>query len=265
MEWVMTSLDVTIAGEINLDLVLYGLPKEMPVERELLATNFKVTLGSSSAILAHNLASLGLATGFTTRIGPDELGRLALERLAESGVDLSSVVHADDGVNTGITVLLQHGSERHILTYPGTMAVMSRSDLDIDYLASARHFHLSSLFLQQGLQADLPALFRELKLRGLTISLDTNDDPSNRWDGVLSELLPLVDILLPNKQELCRMTRQDDVTKALASLTGITPIIAVKCGSEGAIVQVENTRTNVAALLIEVVDTIGAGDSFNAG
>jgi hypothetical protein len=59
----MTALDVPIAGEINLDLVLYGLPKEIPVERELLATNFKVTLGSSSAILAHNLASLGLATG----------------------------------------------------------------------------------------------------------------------------------------------------------------------------------------------------------
>ena len=74
-------------------------------------------------------------------MGPDELGRLALDRLAESGVELSKVVHARDGVGTGVTVLLQHGSERRILTYPGTMAEMSRADLDIGYLASARHFH----------------------------------------------------------------------------------------------------------------------------
>src|SRR5271163_2340083 len=83
--------DVTIAGEINLDLILYGLPEQMPVERELLASGFRFTLGSSSAIVAHNLASLGLKVGFVTRVGPDELGKLALARLAESGVDLTQV------------------------------------------------------------------------------------------------------------------------------------------------------------------------------
>jgi hypothetical protein len=56
----MPRFDVTIAGELNLDLVLYGLPPELPRERELLATDMALTLGSSSAILAHNLASLGL-------------------------------------------------------------------------------------------------------------------------------------------------------------------------------------------------------------
>jgi sugar/nucleoside kinase (ribokinase family) len=261
----MGSLDVAIAGEINLDLIFYGLPTEMPLERELLATGFELTLGSSSAILAHNLASLGLATGFITRVGPDDLGRIALNRLAESGVDLSRVVHARDGAGTGVTALLQHGSERRILTYPGTMAEMSREDLDIDYLATARHFHLSSLFLQRGLQADLPALFRELKSRGLTISLDTNDDPANEWGGVLSELLPLVDVLLPNRQELCRMTQRESVTEALDSLADTVPVIAVKCGNDGAIVQVGEKRTHIPAVSVQAVDTIGAGDSFNAG
>src|SRR5215813_207298 len=71
--------DVAIAGEINLDLILYGLPEHMPVERELLASDFRLTLGSSSAIVAHNLASLGSKVTFTTLVGPDELGRVALE------------------------------------------------------------------------------------------------------------------------------------------------------------------------------------------
>ena len=85
----MSKLDISIAGEINLDLILYGLPEHMPTERELLATNFAITLGSSSAILAHNLAALGSRVGFVTKVGDDLFGTLAVERLRERGVDLA--------------------------------------------------------------------------------------------------------------------------------------------------------------------------------
>jgi sugar/nucleoside kinase (ribokinase family) len=261
----MFSFDVTIAGEINLDLVLYGLEKELPVERELLATGFEVTLGSSSAILAHNLASLGVSTGFITRVGRDEFGQLALHRLAESGADISKVAEAANATKTGVTILLHHGRERRILTYPGTMFEMTRADLDIEYLASARHFHLSSLFLHRALQTDLPALFRELKSRGLTLSLDTNDDPEDKWDGVLPQLLPLIDLLLPNKDELYRITRRNNLDDALTELSSTVPLIAVKCGSEGAVVQSGKQRIRVPGVSVQPVDTIGAGDSFNAG
>ena len=98
----MSLFDVTIAGEINLDLILYGLPEVMPVERELLGTDFQVTLGSSSAILAHNLAVLGARVGFVTLVGEDPLGKVALERLAESGADISRV-RVDKGGTTGVT------------------------------------------------------------------------------------------------------------------------------------------------------------------
>src|SRR5580658_10124916 len=96
--------DVTIAGEINLDLILYGLPEPMPLERELLASDFHMTLGSSSAIVAHNLAALGVSVGFITRLGDDRLGVLALERLAEKGVDLSRVKHVAGATSTGVTI-----------------------------------------------------------------------------------------------------------------------------------------------------------------
>ncbi|MEO6830212.1 MAG: carbohydrate kinase family protein, partial [Acidobacteriaceae bacterium] len=179
--------DVSIAGEINLDLILYGLPVNLPIERETLASNFQLTLGGSSSIVAHNLAALGAKVGFSTRVGKDGLGAIALERLGESGADLSRTVYVEDGTSTGVTVLLHHGGPRRTLTYPGTMSGMTRADLDFDYLASARHFHLSSLFLQRDLAPELPALFRDLKQAGLTISLDTNDDPEDKWDGVLDE------------------------------------------------------------------------------
>ncbi len=261
-----TQFDVTMAGEINLDLILYGLPENIPVDREILAADFEVTLGSSSAILAHNLSSLGVRVGFITRLGSDELGRIALDRLKEGRVDLSRVVYAAGSTKTGVTVLLRHGGgSRRILTYPGAMFEMSQADLDLDYLSRARHFHLSSLFLHKALQPSLPAIFRELKRRGLTISLDTNDDPDDRWDGVLEELLPLVDILLPNEDEVRRIARRDTVEEALDVLSPQVPLIAVKCGSKGALVQHGNERFQVASVPANPVDTIGAGDSFNAG
>ncbi len=261
----MPRFEVTIAGEINLDLVLYGLPEQMPPERELLASDFQMTLGSSSAITAHNLAALGIKTGFITRAGRDPLGGIAVERLAAAGVDLSKITYADNGTSTGITVLLHHGHNRHILTYAGTMLEMAAQDLDLEYLASSSHFHLSSLFLHKALQPDLPAIFHTLKGRGLTLSLDTNDDPEDKWQGVMDELLSLTDILLPNEQEACRIARTEDVEEAIELLAQRVPILAVKQGSKGAVVRAGSQEWKVPPIAVSPVDTIGAGDSFNAG
>jgi sugar/nucleoside kinase (ribokinase family) len=255
--------DVTIAGEINLDLILYGLPQDLPLDRELLASGFQATLGSSSAILAHNLATLGTHVGFTTLLGRDAFGRMALERLETAGVDLSRVHFSD--TQTGITLLLHHAEGRRILTYPGAMAELALHHLDLDYLSSSRHFHLSSLFLHKSLQADLPGLFDELRGRGLTLSLDTNDDPENAWDGVLDAMLDRIDVLLPNEDELKRIARKPTLDEALEVLAKRVPLIVVKRGAHGALVQQGSRRELVPPVAVTPVDTIGAGDSFNAG
>jgi len=260
----MSLFDVTIAGEINLDLILYGLAEQMPLDRELLADGFGLTLGSSSAILAHNLAALGMKVGFITTVGTDPLGAIALERLQEAGVDISRVITAH-GQQTGVTILLHHGSTRHILTYPGVMAGMTVADLDLDYIASSRHFHISSLFLQKALQPELPAFCRKLKAKGLTISLDTNDDPEDIWGAPLEELLSVADMFLPNEDEAMRIARAGDVESAVEYLAERVPVVAVKCGRRGSIVQAGKERWTIPPVTVQPVDTIGAGDSFNAG
>jgi sugar/nucleoside kinase (ribokinase family) len=261
----LTDFDVTIAGEVNLDLILYGFEEAIPIDREILASNFEMTLGSSSAILAHNLSVLGKRVSFVTRFGADEMGCIAMDRLGESGADVSRCIRGAEGSKTGVTILLPHGRSRRILTYPGVMFEMTTDDLDVEHLATARHFHLSSLFLLKGLHPGLPKLVRELKQRGLTVSLDTNDDPDDRWDGVLQQLLPLVDILLPNNDEVCRIARRDSVEEALDVLAPVVPLIAVKCGRQGALVRQGQRSFSVPGLTVDPVDTIGAGDSFNAG
>jgi sugar/nucleoside kinase (ribokinase family) len=254
--------DVAFVGELNPDLIVYGLPRDLPEEREILATGFTLTLGSSSAIVAHNLALLGSKVTFTSRIGPDALGEMCRQWLKEAGVEVDHVIRSASGSNTGITLILPITTTRRILTYPGTMFEMGIEDLDIDYLASARHFHLSSLFLHRKLSPHIPSLFKELKRRGLTISLDTNDDPENRWEGVLQQVLPLVDILLCNEDELKKIAK---VEAAAEHVSSQVPLLVVKRGARGASAYAQGGRIDVPPLQVDAIDSVGAGDTFDAG
>jgi len=250
----MPRFDVTIAGELNLDLILYGLPEQLSPERELLANRMMLTLGSSSAILAHNLSTLGSRVGFQSRIGDDPLGEIALDRLRQQEVDISRVHRIAGPTTTGLTVILHHDAWRNILTYSGTIAELSWEDLDLSYLSDSRHFHLSSYYLLTKLQPRIPELFQRMKSRGLTTSLDTNDDPDDRWEAGLKEVLPYVDILLPNQREACKIAGTGNLEVAIEKLSQLVPLVVVKLGRDGAL-----------ARQVEVVDTVGAGDSFDAG
>jgi sugar/nucleoside kinase (ribokinase family) len=261
----MPRFDVTLAGELNLDLIMYGLPDQLPPERELLAERMTLTLGSSSAIVAHNLAALGSKVGFISKIGDDSLGSIALERISAAGVDVSKLRRVMGSTQTGLTVILQRGGWRNILTYLGTISELRFEDLDLDYLASSRHFHLSSFYLQSGLQADVPKLFEYLKRAGLTISLDTNDDPENRWEGGLKDALRYVDVFFPNEREAKGIAGTDDLEAAVSMLAQTVPLVVVKLGPAGAMAQRGGERVSSAAIKLNAVDPVGAGDSFDAG
>lgn len=261
----MPRFDITIAGELNLDLILYGLPEQLPPERELLANRMMLTLGSSSAIVAHNLAVLGSSVGFQSRIGDDPLGRIALERLQQGAVDVSRVRTVSGSTTTGLTVILHHEAWRNILTYSGTIAELTWQDLDLDYLADSRHFHFSSYYLQRGLRPRVGELFQRLKARGLTISLDTNDDPDDKWEGDLHEVLRYVDVFLPNEREACKAAGSPDLEAAIQKLCELVPLVVVKLGRKGSLAQRGTGRFVMPAPEVVAVDTVGAGDSFDAG
>lgn len=256
--------DVTIAGELNLDLLLYGVPAELPPERELLASDMTITLGGSSAIVAHNLAALGNRVGFVSRIGKDSLGDIALQRMAEAGVDVSRVRCSENGTGSGLSVILHHGAWRNILTYLGTISQLSIADVDLDYMASGRHFHSSSLFLQTALRPHMAELVKELKGAGLTISMDTNDDPADTWEGV-HELLRYVDVLMPNEREALKISGEQTLDSAMARLAAEVPLVVIKTGPEGAIAQRGKDRFTAGPVKVDAIDAVGAGDSFDAG
>ncbi|MGH9534396.1 MAG: carbohydrate kinase family protein [Terriglobales bacterium] len=254
----MPRFDVTVAGELNLDLILYGLPRRRAPEREYLATDCSLTLGSSSAIFAHNLACLGNRVGFASRIGDDLLGHAARRALAAARVDVSQVKSARTPPS-GVTIVIAQPKGREILTYPGAISALRRADLDLSYLSRARHFHLASYFLHRQLRPQLPRLFASLRAAGLTTSLDTNDDPEGRWDGGLARLLPHVDVLFFNAREAAHLR------PVLAEAACPRLLVVTKRGARGAVARRGRERWSAPAVTAARVDTVGAGDSFDAG
>jgi sugar/nucleoside kinase (ribokinase family) len=255
---------ISVVGELNLDLVLYGLPGHFELDREHLASNLSLTLGSSSAIFAHNFALLGNRVGFHSAVGDDPLGKLCLERLMESGVDVSAVREFPAKL-TGLSVILPQPEKRFILTYPGVMAEMRIEDLDLTRILEASHLHLSSYFLQKALRPRVPDLFRLAKEAGLSTSMDTNDDPDDRWDQDVLDVLWWVDALLPNEYEACRLARTDDPMLALDFLAARVPLVVMKRGEKGALARQGSETFEASSPRVAAVDTIGAGDSFDAG
>jgi sugar/nucleoside kinase (ribokinase family) len=260
----LPNLDVSVIGELNLDLILYGLPEQLVLEREHLAKELSITLGSSSAIFAHNLALLGNKVGFSSCIGSDPFGEICLKRLGESGVELSRVRRLA-GKTTGLTVILPQRKQRFILTYPGTMYDLTERELELSYLFSAKHLHVSSYFLQKGVRPQLIEIYRKAKEAGLSTSLDTNDDPEDRWSGDIQLLFKYVDILLPNEREACKLAQTNDVERAAHLLSQKVPILVVKRGSQGAMAFANKEKFTGFPPVVDMADPVGAGDSFDAG
>ena len=101
--------------------------------------------------------------------------------------------------------------------------------------------------------------------RGLTVSLDTNYDPTERWEGGIREALAHVDLFLPNETELTKIGGNSRWEKALALLAERVPTVVAKLGAQGAVARRGGEEVAVPPLPATVVDATGAGDSFDAG
>ena len=256
--------DLVVVGDINADLILSGDVEPSFGQVEKLLDDASLVIGGSATIFACGAARLGLRVAFVGKVGNDVFGRFMRESLSSRGVDTSAVV-VDPEVKTGLTVILARGHDRALLTYAGTIGALRYDEIDLDLLGAARHLHLGSYYLLEKLLPDVPRLFREAHRRGLTVSLDTNYDPAERWESGIQETLRHVDIFLPNETELAAIMRAPDWREGLARAAQIAPTVAVKLGGEGAAVQQRDRFLHQPVLPVTVVDTTGAGDSFDAG
>jgi sugar/nucleoside kinase (ribokinase family) len=260
---VASIFDVLVAGEINPDLVLAGDVEPIFGQVEKLVDSAVLTIGSSSVIFACGAARLGLKVAFIGKCGDDLFGHFMLDEMQKRGVDTENVIVLP-GQATGMCVILNRGGDRAILTHPGLIPELKAEEISDNLLRQARHLHVASYFLQTALQPDLPGLFERARSLGLTTSLDTNYDPSESWRG-FETLLGVTDVFLPNEAEACSLTGANTADQAAMLLSMQVGTLAVKLGARGALGVKKGEVIEVASIPVNVVDTVGAGDSFDAG
>ena len=261
----MHEFDVLVVGELNIDLIFNKIGKFPETGKEVLADQMVLTLGSSSAIFASNLSAMGSKVAFAGMIGQDVFGEFVCKSLEDKKVETRFLLKSA-ALNTGATVVMNQGEDRAMLTFPGAMTGLTVDDITIEMLSSAGHLHVSSIFLQPGLRQGIVALMKKAKNLGLTTSLDPQWDPAESWELSLEELLPYVDIFLPNMQEFLNLSHSPDLAEGIEKLTKLMNILVVKDGSNGAHLWYQGRLVGQPAFVnADVADCIGAGDSFDAG
>ena len=258
-------LDVFCVADMCVDLVLAGNVRPRFHQVEQLIDSYTLELGGSANIFAAQFAKAGGRSGVAGWIGSDAFGEFIKAKLHALGVDTTHV-HRHESLKTGLGLALAEKDDRAILTYLGTADAFQPQELTEELLGVARHWHIASYFLLRKLRGCWKSWLERCRVVGMTTSLDTNWDPESRWEGVV-DILPLIDVFLPNDAEARAIARESDVMTAGKRLAGFGRLVVIKLGSEGAVAfkgnrRWRNCKTQPAAA---IVDTIGAGDNFDAG
>jgi ribokinase len=252
-------MDLLVVGDLNADLVLRGGEIEPAFgQREQFVDQAELVLGGSGGIFAAGAAKLGLEVAMVGCVGADALGTVMIEALEQAGVNASAVLRTPAAA-TGISVALARPGDRAILTAAGALARLRAEDVPRELLTRARHVHVTSPFLQDGLRPGLHALADGAR----SSSLDPGWDPREDW----SVPIDAFDVLLPNAEETLHLAgRTDgDVEAAAHELAARGPTVVVKLGAAGALAVADAETATAAATPVEPIDSTGAGDSFDAG
>lgn len=258
-------IDVLTFGDLCADLILSDhdiVPEFGQKEKTIL--DYSLEMGGSCSIFACQTAKLGLRTAVVGNVGQDAFGDLIYNTLDEAGVS-TRYIKRDSNMKTGITVVLNKGHDRAMLTYNGTIDSVGRDDINDEMLRQVRHLHIGSYFLMNKIQPHYPQIIGKLKEYGATISLDTNWDPEEKWDSGIWDIMPYVDIFFPNLNEAMAITGEDSAHRAIDRLKEVVDTVVVKMGEEGAMAYSGGNIYKADALEIDVVDAVGAGDTFDGG
>ncbi len=261
--------DVAVIGNVNVDLIVRDVRELPPPGEEWTVEVADIRSGGAASNTSLTLASLGVASSVVGTVGDDRLGARLIEDLADAGIDVSQIRTAPAS-RTGISIAFEApGRDRSFLTFLGSLADLDASQIS-DRVTQTRFVLVTGYFLLPALAQDLPAVVARVHAAGGTVLLDTGADPggwSTQTRSAISELLPSVDIFLPNEREATALTGEPDPEIAARRLRDTSGSwVVVKQGSDGcSAVGPGGAEGRCEATPVDVVDTVGAGDAFNAG
>lgn len=259
------SADLVILGNINVDLILGPLdhwPQE-GTERLVDQLTWRVGGNAGNAVLA--CAALGTRFAAVSTVGDDLAGQWLRTHTPAGPVHWI----ASPGP-TSLTVAAAHpNGERTFLTHLGHLRELSW-EAARPWLPAARLVLLAGAFLTPRLRREYPALLAHFARQGTPVALDFGWPDEGFTADVRAEVkawLPQVHHLLINELEAQQLTGAGGPDEALALLTdGVHPqgTVVIKCGARGVIAGTRQGVTRQAAPEVDVIDSVGAGDTWNA-
>jgi sugar/nucleoside kinase (ribokinase family) len=263
-------VSVGVVGNVNVDLLAWPVADVPDAGTERSIGRIDLRVGGAAAVTGAALARLGVAAIVVGCVGTDAFGRVALEDLRRYGVDERHVRRLQDQA-TGVSIAFEApGRERSFVIALGALASFD-ADMVPEEALAADHVLVCGYFnLPAFRDAGARRVLEDVRSRGGTTLLDTGWDHAG-WPSStraeLRSLLPLVDVFLPNEGEASALSGQADAPAAAEALARVSGgWVVVKLGADGAIaVDAAGRSRRVPAPTVDVVDTTGAGDAFNAG
>ena len=254
---------ILVIGDLNVDIIVSGMTEFPELGREIHCGDVRTVMGGSASIFACRLSQLGAEVDILGVVGRDENGKIVLNTLQLNNVGLEKVIIRDD-IRTGVTISLTYPNDKALITFMGSIGALKPSDVKPEFFQDYDHVHISSIYFQPKLLDSIPEIFEEAERQGLTTSLDTQDDPSGRYEKIW-EILEHTDIFLPNDREAKGVAKSLSLDEALEKIGSKVRTLVVKCGGRGAVGKMGDEIVRVEPVKIDPVDTTGAGDSFDAG
>ncbi|MEM3832971.1 MAG: carbohydrate kinase family protein [Thermoprotei archaeon] len=253
-------VDVIAVGNANIDLMftITYFPKP---DEEVLGKDFRIVPGGSASNFAVAISRLGVATGLIASLGDDAFGQLIMNNLKNENIDISHIKVIKNFPTGIVTIFIDEHGERRMIAYRGANLMLSKDDIDVRYIKSAKLVHLS------GTKLDLSEYISSIaKHEGLTVSFDPGSVISSMGIIKCKTVLSNTDILFVNRLEIIQLTGIQDILNGVYELINYGPsIVVVKLGSEGSLAVTKNKKIRVPAFKVKVINTTGAGDAFDAG
>lgn len=255
-------MDVIGFGALNLDKV-YRVNRIPGIEDEVFVKDVEVHPGGSAANTIVGLSRLGMKTGYIGKVGKDEDGKFLLEDLKREGVDTHNVI-VEDGRTGNALILVDDNGNRAIIVDPGVNDTIRFDEIDLDFVSKFKVLHLTS-FICKLSDESFKSQKKLVKMFEGYISFDPGIIYAQRGIDELKPILTHVDILLLNKTEIEELTGLNYRDGASELINMGISVVVVKLGEDGCYITDGSKEIAVPSFKVEVVDTTGAGDAFNAG
>lgn len=266
----MVAERILVLGNVNVDLVMGEVDGWPSVGTEVILPRSEMRAGGSAGNTALALSGLAVPHRLVAAVGADMMG----DWLAACFDAAYSTWVAMDCETTLTVGIVHKGGDRAFFTTTGHLAVARVQDLlerAPQSPANPAFAIISGGFLMPEIERETSALIAALQARGWRVAIDPGWPPegwTGRTRGLMRAWLIEADIALINAEEAKGIAATDSLDAAVAFLhpdAASGRVLVVKRGAEGADVIHGGTLFSVEAPRVEVIDTVGAGDTFNAG